>query len=198
MKKAALVVVLALAGVIAAAIVFGRPADSQSETVVERMFRDDMKLSLERVEISDAEIILSAPVFRISYSLIASYEGALPGSNALSDDLNVWIKDDRLVPIFGLSYLSTDDSLDAFDGLINPAFRLNEGSADQFRSMLREVMGRDQFESVPVDAIQNVGNTWYFLNGDFLSYYKGFVVTVDAEGAVTDLGFELSMLPKNE
>lgn len=198
MKKAALVVVLALAGVIAAAIVFGRPADSQSETVVERMFRDDMKLSLERVEISDAEIILSAPVFRISYSLIASYEGALPGSNALSDDLNVRVKDDRLVPIFGLSYLSTDDSLDAFDGLINPAFRLNEGSADQFRSMLREVMGRDQFESVPVDAIQNVGNTWYFLNGDFLSYYKGFVVTVDAEGAVTDLRFELSMLPKNE
>ena len=198
MKKAALVVVLALADVIAAAIVFGRPADSQSETVVERMFRDDMKLSLERVDIPDAETILSAPVFRISYSLIASYEGALPGSNALSDDLNVWIKGDRLVPIFGLSYLSTDDSLDAFDGFINPAFRLNEGSADQFRSMLREVMGRDQFESVPVDATQNVGNTWYFLNGDFLSYYKGFVVTVDAEGAVTDLRFELSMLPKNE
>ena len=99
MKKAALVVVLALADVIAAAIVFGRPADSQSETVVERMFRDDMKLSLERVDIPDAETILSAPVFRISYSLIASYEGALPGSNALSDDLNVWIKGDRLVPI---------------------------------------------------------------------------------------------------
>lgn len=198
MKKAALVVVLALAGLVAAAILYGRPADSQSETVVERMFRDDMKLSLERVAIPDAETILSAPVFKISYSLIASYEGALPSSDALSDDLHVWIKDDRLVPIFGLSYLSTDDSLDAFDGLINPAFRLNEGSADQFRSMLRELMGSDQFESVPVDSIQNVGNTWYFLNGDFLSYYKGFVVTVDAEGAVTDLDFELSMLSKNE
>lgn len=198
MKKAALVVVLALAGLVAAAILYGRPADSQSETEVERMFRDDMKLSLERVAIPDAETILSAPVFKISYSLIASYEGALPSSDALSDDLHVWIRDDRLVPIFGLSYLSTDDSLDAFDGLINPAFRLNEGSADQFRSMLRELMGSDQFESVPVDSIQNVGNTWYFLNGDFLSYYKGFVVTVDAEGAVTDLDFELSMLSKNE
>lgn len=196
MKKAALVVVLALAGVIAAAILYGRPADSQSETAVERMFRDDMQLSLERAEIPHAETVLSSPVFRISYSLLASYEGDLPSSDALSGVLHVWIKDDRLVPIFGLSYLSTDDSLDAFDGLINPAFRLNEGSADQFRSMLREIMGRDRFESVPVESIQNVGNTWYFLNGDFLSYYKGFVVTVDAEGAVTDLDFELSMLPK--
>lgn len=198
MKKAAFVIVLALAGLIIAAILYGRPADSQSETAVERMFRDDIDLSLERIDMPDAEAVLSTPVFRISYSLMASYEGALPSNGALSDDLHVWVKDDRLVPIFGLSYLSTDDSLDAFDGLINPAFRLNEGSADQFGSMLREVMGRDRFESVPVDAIQNAGNTWYFLIGDFLSYYKGFVVTVDDEGAVTDLAFELSMLPKNE
>lgn len=122
----------------------------------------------------------------------------MPNTRALSGDFHVWVKNGQLVPIFGLGYLSTDNSLDYLDGLIDPSSRLDEDSAGQFLAMLLELLGKDQFDSVPVDSIQNSGDTWYFLSGDFLSNYKGFVVTVDSEGAVTDLEFKLSMLPKEE
>lgn len=135
-------------------------------------------------------------MFSIRPSLIASHDGALPNTSALSGDFHVWIKDEQLVAIFGLGYLNTGNSLDYLDGLIDPSFRLDEASAEQFTAVPQELMGKDQFDPVPVDAIQNSGNTWYFLNGDFLSNYKGFIVTVDTEGAVTDLEFKLDMLSK--
>lgn len=197
MKKTAYIIFPALV-IVGAELYFGSPADAQSETTVEQMFRDDIDVSVAQIESPAAAAVLSAPVFSVRHSLIASYEGALPDSRALSGDFHVWVKNDQLVPIFGLGYLSTDNSLDYLDGLIDPSFRLAEDSAGQFMAMLQELMGKNQFDPVPVDAIQNSGDTWYFLNGDFLSNYKGFVVTVDSEGAVTDLEFKLSMLPKDE
>lgn len=196
MKKAALVVLLA--ALVFGALLFGRSVNSQGATMVERMFREDIEVAVEQVENAAIDAVLSAPVFRVRYSLIAGYQGALPYNGALKGDHHVWIKDDQLVPVFGLDALSTADPLDYLDGLIKPSFRLTEDSADQFMSVLKELMGRDQFESVPVDPIQHAGDKWYFLNGDFLSNYKGFVVTVDSEGAVSDIAFELSMLPKQE
>lgn len=167
--------------------------DSQTSADVERMFLDDLEVTVERVTNPGFETILSSPVFKVAYALMASQ-----GEMSTSGEHHVWIKDERLVPIYDLGSLYTDDPLDFMDGLVDPAFRLDEDSADQFMSVLKELMGRDSFESVPVEAVQNDGDNWYFLTGDFFDNYKGFVVSVDADGAVTDLAYELSMLPKEE
>lgn len=173
--------------------VVGSAVDAQSNADVERMFLDDLEVTVEQVTNPGFETILSSPVFRVAYVLMASQGEMSPGG-----EYHVWIKDDRLVPILGLGSLHTDDPLDFMDGLVDPAFRLDEGTAAQFMSVLKELMGRDSFESVPVESVQNNGDRWYFLTGDFFDSYTGFVVSVDAGGAVTDLAYELSMLPKEE
>lgn len=192
------VIVILISCLIVGGIFLVRSVDSQSTTMIERMYRDDINLSVAKVDTPAVDTVLSGPVFRVEYSLMSSYQGLLPQNGILSGEHHVWLKDDQLLPIFGLGYLSTNDSLDFMDGLINPEFRLDEESAEQFMSVLQEIMGKDEFEPVPVDAIQNSGNVWYFVNGDFLSYYKGFIVTVDEAGAVIDMEFELSMLSKDQ
>ena len=176
------------------AIVAARPAVSQDAEAVETMFRDSIEVAVAPVEVAAAGKVLSSPVFGLRYDLFSGYEGASPYRGVASGDFNAWIKDGQLIPIYGLAELSTDDPLDYLDGLFRPDFRLDADSAEDFMSVLQALMGRDQFESVPVETIQNDGNTWYFVNGDFLSYYKGFIVTVDDDGRIADIEYKLSML----
>ncbi|MBY6204532.1 hypothetical protein [Halomonas denitrificans] len=170
------------------------PALSQDPGEVETLFLEGMRLEIEPMDVARADGVLTAPLFRLRYSLFPDPEARDPFRGITAGRHVVWIRDGELVPIHGLAYLSTDDALDALDGLIDPSFRLDGQSAGRFMSVLQAVMGPDQFDPVPGEAIRNEDNRWYFINGEFLSYFKGFVVTVDEQGAIADIDFELSML----
>lgn len=186
-----------LAALAISAALVSLPALSQDSGEIETLFRDGMLLEIEPMDVAGADGVLTAPLFRLRYSLFPDPEARDPFRGVTAGKHVVWIRDGELTPVFGLAYLSTDSELEEMDGLIDPSFRLDQDTADDFMDVLRTVMGRDQFESVPVEPIQNEGNTWYFINGDFLSYYKGFVVTVDDQGTITDIDFELSMLDQD-
>ncbi len=187
-----------LAALAISAAVASLPAVSQDSSRVEALFRDGMLLEIEPMDVAEAEGVLTAPLYRLRYSLFPDPDARDPFRGVTAGKHVVWIRDGQLVPIHGLAYLSTDDPLDSMDGLIDPSFRLDGESAEQFMAVLQAVMGEDQFDPVPVETIRNEGNRWYFINGDFLSYYKGFVVTADDRGAISDIEFELSMLDQED
>ena len=160
------------------------------------MFRDDIDVVVEPVTNPALDGMLSSPLFILRYSLFSSH---MDGSAGYS--LHVWIDDDRLIPNSGGGFPGTGlvgRPISFFDGLFNPDFRLNEASADQFLLLLKELTGDDFFERVEVDAIQNRGNKWYFLNDDFSDNYKGFIVTVDGMGAVVEVEYQLKAFPEQE
>lgn len=185
------------ATVCASALLFACTVPAQDAGQVETMFRDGIVVETRPLSVP-ADGVLTAPLFTIRYSLFPDPANEPTFRGVTAGDHVVWVKDGKLVPIHGLAYLSTDDPLDSMDGLIDPSFRLDQESAGDFMAVLQTVMGEDQFDPVPVETIQNDGDTWYFINGDFLSYYKGFVVSVDGEGSITNIDFELSMLDQDD
>lgn len=187
---------------IAAGLIFGTtliagPTHAQDSSDIEAMFRDNIVVEVEPLDLP-AEGVLSAPVFDLRYAMFTGEDEPPEFRGVTGAAHRAWIRDGKLVPIFGLGNITTDSELEEIDGLIDPGFRLDQDTARDFMDVLKAVMGRDQFDGVPVESIQNDGNNWYFINGDFLSYYKGFIVTVDDQGAVTDMQFRLSMLDQED
>jgi len=79
-----------------------------------------------------------------------------------------------------------------FDGLIDPDFVLDATSAAEFRTLLITVAGERFFSSVPVDPIMHRSpGEWAFLTGTFFDSYMAFVVSTDATGRVTGVGYQL-------
>ncbi len=177
---------LLTAGLVSTLCIGCLAADAPSNADIEQMFLDDLSVSVTPVTSPAFDGVMAQPIYRLEYKLLTGNEDSARGG-----EVHVWPSENGLVAVYELN---TNDPLTFMDGLLDPAFRLNAETAEQFMSALRVLMGTDTFESVPVEAIQNDGDRWYFVSGDFLSYYKGYMVTVDAEGAIADVEYKLDML----
>jgi hypothetical protein len=93
---------------------------------------------------------------------------------------------------------STDvERIAFFDALIDPDFVLDATSATDFRALLFTLAGEHFFSSVPVDPIvHSQPGEWAFLAGTFFDSYKAFVVSTDASGRVTGVGYKLAYAPR--
>ncbi len=154
---------------------------------VKQMFLDDSEVSVTRVMNPVFDGIFDERIYDVEYTVLSSNERFSP-----SYDYRVYSNGERLVPIYDPG---SNSDLNYFDDLIDPQFRLDEKTADRFRSALRALLPDGFFESVDADEIRNKGNQWYFLTGEFFDHYKGFVVTVGDGGAVESVGYQLKLIP---
>lgn len=160
-------------------------AQAADNTSVETMFRDSMAVEVKEAVRPAFDGIFAHSVYDVEYTMFSDNERFSPGS-----DYRVFVVDSRLEPIF---MPGSNTSLAYFDDLIEPAFRLTKGTAPDFMSALKALMPEKSFDDVEGKAIRQVDGQWQFVTGTFFDDSKGFVVSVDDEGRVEEVAYNLKL-----
>lgn len=154
---------------------------------VKQMFLDDTTVSATRVINLAFDGVFDEKIYDVEYTVLTSNERF-----SSSYENRVYPRNDRLVRIYAPG---SNSELAYFDDLLDPSFRLTEGTADQFLSALKGLMPEDFFKSVDTDPVKNKGNQWYFLTGEFFDHYKAFLVTVGPDGVIEGVDYQLKAIP---
>ncbi|MCC5849193.1 MAG: hypothetical protein JJU29_13990 [Verrucomicrobia bacterium] len=88
---------------------------------------------------------------------------------------------------------STNMPLPYFMDLIDPEFQLTEETAPVFKQMLQSLMHRRFFDDIEPDIVRIDDETWHFYTGTFFDDLKAFVVSVNEEGNVTAVHYNLRL-----
>lgn len=181
-----------LLGVVAAVGCVGPVvADSSKETSeIEQAFLDQTRVTATQLKNPAFDGVFDSEIYDVELGVPSD-----GGELSRSQTFRVFQADGTLHRI---STPTTTTSLEYFGLLIDPEFRMDSDSAAQFGRGLRAVMPDEFFDygEIDVEPVQDHGEAWYFLTGDFFDDYKGFVVSIDGEGRVTDVAYDLKLLPK--
>ena len=171
--------------VLACFMALAGPAEASEHKWVEKTFRDSMDVSVKAIKHMSFSGVFQKTIYDVEYTMFADNKGFSPGS-----DYRVFTGDDRLIPIVKPG---TDMKLAYFDALINPEFKLNGDTAEDFRAALKALFGDRFFDKVDGKSIRKVDGNWQFLTGTFFDHLKGFVVSVDADGRITAVHYKLKL-----
>lgn len=96
-----------------------------------------------------------------------------------------------------ISLPSTDAQMPHLQKLVSAKFKLaDEKDAQVFQTALDALypINTDfSKDDLKAKAIRHAGKTWTFVRGKFFDHFKGFVVTTDDAGAVTQISYSLSI-----
>lgn len=181
-----------LLGVVAAAGLVGPVVANTSEgnSEIEQAFLDQTQVAATQLKNPAFDGVFGSEIYDVELGVPSD------GSQSSSGlTFRVFQADGALHRI---STPTTTMDMGSIKLLVDPAFRMDRDSAAQFGRGLRAVMpdGFFDYGEIDVEPVQDHGEAWYFLTGDFFDDYKGFVVSVDGEGRVTDVAYDLKLMPK--
>jgi len=93
---------------------------------------------------------------------------------------------------------STSQAMPKLTSLVGKKFKLaDDASAALFEAALDALYPISKFgDDKDHKAVTQKGKTWHFVRGEFFDDKKGFVVTTDNAGKITDINFKLKMSKK--
>lgn len=160
-------------------------AQASEREWVEKTFRESMTVSVKAVTNASFSGVFQKNIYDIKYTMFADNESFSPGS-----EYRAFAGNDRLVPVVKPE---TNMKLTYFEGLINPDFKLNKESASSFMAALKGLFGDWFFDKVKGKSIRKVNDGWQFLTGTFYGHLKGFVVSVDQNGHIMAVHYNLKL-----
>ena len=167
-----------------AVLVVVLPVQADDTDQIAELFVNSLEVNVTEFRHASFDGITAHPIYDIEYEVLSHSETFSPGYN-----YRVYAKDATLVPIFDPA---TDMQLNYFDALIKPDFRLNEKTAPDFMAFLKAVMPENFFDKAD-DPIRQVDGQWWFINGTFFDDFKGFVVSVNPDGSIKSVSFNLKL-----
>ena len=175
---------------LALAAVLASPATSVAggHEEVRRMAVESMSVDVTAIENPAFPGVFGRQLYDVTYTRFADNERFSPAST-----YRVYRAGGRLVPVFDPG---SKTELGYFDELIAPDFRLTRETAPDFMAALKALMPERFFDEVEGDAVRRVEGRWQFLNGTFFDDVKGFVVSVDGEGRITGVAYDLKLAPE--
>lgn len=166
-------------------------ASDEAFAELRALFIDDLQIEFSPTLAAEESDIVQHTLYRYDYETFASLQDE--PSMQRGREHFLYRHDDQLYPFFRPS---SARSMPFFDELVDPGFRLNDETAGEFRELLVALSGERFFETVEIDDIQQRGDEWAFITGTFFSDYKAYVVSVDDEGQVKGVSYDLTYLPK--
>ncbi len=92
---------------------------------------------------------------------------------------------------------STTADMPGFQKLLNTDFRLksdeNAHTLQDALDILYPISSDFGDDDAQAKTIKHAGNEWTFVRGKFFDHFKGFVVTTNADGVVTDVKYSLDI-----
>lgn len=147
-----------------------RAADDQK--FFEDHLKDLVKLKLQPLDAPAVAKVLSGNVYKVRITI----------SQYLIDSVLARVGDKAA----DLSEPSSNSKMPEFAKVVKPSFKLKtDADAKTLQGVfdsLYPVDGADR-----LDVIRHQGDVWTFIDGKFFDHFKGFVVTTDDKGTITEV-----------
>jgi hypothetical protein len=155
----------------------------QEQTFISQHIGDLVKVEPTRLQGLALDQVFQAPIYSIKVTVAGGTQTVL-AARVESD-------------LVDISLPNTTAAMPRFLKLISPKFKLaGEKDAQAFQEALDALYPIDtdfSKDDLKAKAIKHSGTTWTFVRGKFFDHLKGFVVTTDAAGTVTEIKYSLSI-----
>lgn len=171
-----LVFVMAMQG----QIVSAQDQKSVEETVLKKVI-NRIKVKATPIKSEAVKNVLSSEIYKVTITIEVDGGYKTMEELAVADGTSV----------SSLPELNTNKKLDDLTKIINKDFKLTKETSAEFEAMLDAIypVTRDKNQKAMVIS----GNTFTFIRGKFFDKKKGFIVSTDASGKVTDVSYSLEI-----